>query len=159
MADLGTEIKEYIAKLASTSVSNNNALANIQDTMHTKDSQIEAMAVQLKSLANAIALLAKSVKPADKNRDPNRGRSCGPRGGQDRQMTKLRNMGGYCWTHGFHPVGPAHDSKTCDFKKEGHRDDATYSNHLEGSTNWPVALCVAVEQHNHAVWKNKNKPN
>ncbi len=38
MADLGDEIKDYIAKLMSTSVTNNNGLANIKDTVRTKDS-------------------------------------------------------------------------------------------------------------------------
>jgi hypothetical protein len=37
MAGIGDEIKEYIAKLASTSINNNNALANIRDTVRTKE--------------------------------------------------------------------------------------------------------------------------
>ena len=159
MADLGDEIKKYITKLVSTSITNNDALANIRDTVRTKDSQIEAMAAQLKLLSDTVALLAKNAKPADENRDPNtRGRSRGARGGQSQQMTKPRNMGAYCWTHGFHPVGVTHDSKTCEFKKDGHRDDATYSNRYEGNTYWPVAMRVAVDQQNHAAWKNKSKP-
>jgi hypothetical protein len=159
MAELGDEIKEYIAKLTSTSITNNDALANIRDTVRTKDSQIEAMAAQLKLLSDTVALLAKNAKPSDENRDPNtRGRSRGARGGQSQQMTKPRNMGAYCWTHGFHPVGVTHDSKTCEFKKDGHRDDATYSNRYEGNTYWPVAMRVAVDQQNHAAWKNKSKP-
>ena len=118
------------------------------------------MAAQLKSLANTIALLAKSENPAGENCDPNRGCSHhGPCRGKYRQMTKLHNMGGYCWSHGFHLVGTTHDSKTCNFKKEGHRDDASYSNHLEGSTYWPITHCIAIEQQNHATWKNINKPN
>ncbi len=99
-------------KLASTSVTNNDTLANIRDTVRTKDSQIKAMAAQLKLLSDTVALLAKNAKPTDENRDPNsRGRSRGARGGQSRQMTKPRNMGAYCWAHGFHPVGVIHDSK------------------------------------------------
>ncbi len=159
MANLGDQIKEYITKLASTSIMNNDALANIGDTVHTKDSQIEAMVVQLKLLSDTVALLAKNVKPADENCNPNsRGRSCGARGGQSQQMTKPRNMGGYCWTHGFHPVGVTHDSKTCDVKKDGHRDDATYSSRHDGNTYWPTATRVAVDQQNHAAWKDKCKP-
>jgi hypothetical protein len=73
-------------------------------------------------------------------------------------MTKPRNMGAYCWTHGFHPVGVTHDSKTCEFKKEGHRNDTTYSNRYEGNTYWPVAMRVAIDQQNHAAWKDKSKP-
>jgi hypothetical protein len=83
MADLGDEIKDYIANLVSTSVTNNDALAIIRDTVRTKDSQIEAMAAQLKLLSDTVALLAKNAKPADENWDPNnRGRNRGARGGQ-----------------------------------------------------------------------------
>ncbi len=64
MADLGDEIKDYIAKLASMSITNNDALANIRDTVRTKDSQIEAMAAQLKLLSDTVALLAKKLKNA-----------------------------------------------------------------------------------------------
>jgi hypothetical protein len=153
MADLDDEIKEYIAKLASTSVTNKDALTNIRDTGRMKDSQIEAMAVQLKLLSDTVALLAKNAKPVDENWNPNsRGRNRGARGGQSQQMTKPRNMGAYCWTHGFHSIGVTHDSKTCDFKKNGHRNDATYSNRYKGNTFWPVAMRVAIDQQNHAAW-------
>jgi hypothetical protein len=159
MADLGDKIKDYIAKLASTSVTNNDVLANIRDTVRTKDSQIEVMAAQLKLLSDTVALLAKNAKPTDENRDPNsRGRSRGARGGQSQQMTKLHNIGAYCWTHGFYPVGVTQDSKTCDFKKDGHRDNATYSNCYEGNTYWSVTLHVAIDQQNHVAWTNMSKP-
>jgi hypothetical protein len=67
-------------------------------------------------------------------------------------------MGGFCLTHRFHPVGVAHDSKNCKYKKEGHRNDATYNNQFDGSTYWPAALHVVIEQQNHAAWKDKSKP-
>jgi hypothetical protein len=62
MARIGDKIKEYIAKLASTSINNNDVLAKIRDTVCTKDMQIDVMAMQLKSLANTVALLAKSIE-------------------------------------------------------------------------------------------------
>ena len=67
MADLGDEIKNYIAKLATTSITNNNELANIRDTVRTKYSQIEALAAQIKALSDTVALLAKNTKPTDEN--------------------------------------------------------------------------------------------
>jgi hypothetical protein len=158
MADIGDEIKEYIAKLTSASIDNNNALTNIRDTVHMKDMQIDVLATQLKLLTNTDALLAKTIKPGDENCDPNCGCSRGARGGQGKQLTKLRNMGGYCWTHGFHPVGVVHDSKNCAYKNEGHCNDTTYNNRFDGSTYWPIALRVAREQQNHAAWKDKAKP-
>jgi hypothetical protein len=96
MAEIGDEIKEYIVKLTSASINNNDALANIRDTVHMKYMQINMLAMQLKLLTNTVALLAKSIKGVDENRDPNRGCSHGARGGQDKQLTKLHNMGGYC---------------------------------------------------------------
>jgi hypothetical protein len=78
MADLGNEINNYIAKLTTTSITNNDKLANIRDSVCTKYSQIEALAAQIKALSDTVALLAKNAKPTDKNRDPNsKGRSRG----------------------------------------------------------------------------------
>jgi hypothetical protein len=145
-------------KLASASINNNDALANIKDTVRMKDTQIDVLVMQLKLLANTVTLLAKSIKPEEENRKPNCGCSHGAHGGQDKQLTKLRNMGGYCWTHGFHPVGVAHDSKNCAYKIEGHCNDATYNNQFKGSTYWPITLHVAREQQNHAAWKDEAKP-
>ncbi len=116
------------------------------------------MSAQLKLLADTVALLTKLIKPRNKNCDPNKGRSRGACRGENIQITKLRNMGGYCHTHGYHPVRVNHDSKTCDYKKEGHRDDATYNNRHNGNTYWPSALRVAIKQQNHAAWKDKSKP-
>ncbi len=158
MAKIKDKIKEYIAKLTSASINNNNTLDNIRDTVCTKDMKINALATQLKLLADTVALLAKSIKPGDENCNPNRGCSRGACGGQDKQLTKLRNMGGYCWTHGFHPIGVAHDSKNCAYKNEGHCNDATYNNRFDGSTYWPVALQVGREQHDHVALKDKAKP-
>ncbi len=128
MTKIGDEIKKYIAKLAYGSINNNDALANIRDTKRTKDMQIDAVALQLKFLSNTIALLAKSIKPGDEICDPNCGCRRGARGGQDKQMTELCNMGSYCWTHRLHPIGVAQDSKNCKYKIEGHHDYATCNN-------------------------------
>ena len=62
---------------------------------------------------------------------------------RDKQLTKLCNMGGCCHTYGFYPVGINRNSKNCDYKKEGHHNDATYNNRLEGNIYWPVALRIS----------------
>ena len=41
--------------------------------------------------------------------------------------------GGYCWTHG-HRVRKSHTSETCTNKAKGHKDKATSTNTMEGST-------------------------
>ncbi len=99
IANIGNEIKDYIAKIMSASITNNDALANIHNTGKTKDMQIEAMSAQLKLLADTVAHLTKSIKPCNKNCDPNKGRSRRACGGENKQITKLCNMGGYCHTH------------------------------------------------------------
>ena len=45
----------------------------------------------------------------------------------------IRPPTSYCWTHGF-LRNPKHNSLTCNFKGHGHRDDATATNTLGGST-------------------------
>jgi hypothetical protein len=75
-------------------------------------------------------------------------------------MIKLRNMGTYCHTHSFHPVGLTHDNATYQYKKkDGHQDTAMWSNRLDGSTYWPLPIRVAIKQQGHASWKDKSKPN
>ena len=73
-------------------------------------------------------------------------------------MKKLRNMGGYCHSHGFHPVGADHNSANCNWQKPGHNTAATWSNRLDGNTYWPLARRVAIEQHDHPAWKDKTAP-
>jgi hypothetical protein len=160
MADYGNKIIDYIARIASASSFNNNALANIRDNTKSKDTQLKAMSAQLKILANTVAILAKSIKPNNENRNPNiRSHSQGQQGSSTEQLTKLCNMGGYCHTHGYHPLGKKHDSKTCSQVQErDHRNDATFNNCLNGNVYCPAAICVAVEQQNHSAWKDKSKP-
>jgi ribosomal protein L31 len=116
------------------------------------------MAAQIKQLTASVAKLASRGQQNMENNDPNKNRGCR----RDRiveQMTKLCNMGGYCSTHGFHPVGPTHDIVTCQFKKKDeHNDTATWNNRLNGNTYWPKAIRVAIEQQDHPTWKGKDKP-
>ena len=144
MADIGNEIKDYIAKLAGVSIAINNAITNMREAGKSKDAKLALMAEQISQLTTAIAKLTanKENKPKDPNN--NRGRRT------VEQMTKLRNMGGYCHTHGYHPVGATHDSASCKYKKkESHKDAATWSSHLDGSTYWPLAIRVAIKQQGH----------
>jgi len=113
MADIGNKIREYIAYLASTSAG--AAQEQAANTMG-KTNQLDAMEAQIKALTNAVAKLA----TAKENIDPNAGRGGGKKGDRDSrcpQATKLRNMGAYCHSHGFHPVGADHNSAACSWKK------------------------------------------
>jgi hypothetical protein len=156
MANIGDKIKDYIAKIAIASITNNDVIANMCKANKSKDAKLTAMAAQIKQLIAAIAKLLTTNKPNNKNVDPNRNQGCRT----IKQITKLQNMGAYCHTHGFHPVGPTHESATCQYKKEdSHQDAATWSNRLNGATYWPLPIRVSIQQKGHASWKDKSKPN
>jgi hypothetical protein len=146
MADHGNEIREYIQQLASTSVANNatDTAANIQ-TMN----KLTTMEAEIKKLTATIASIATKINGNSnpnsngENINPNSGAS---KGSQGRPFKKLRNMGAYCSSHGFHSVGIKHDSVTCIYKKPEHKSEATWCNRLGGEMYWPNAKCVAVEQ-------------
>jgi hypothetical protein len=114
----------------------------------------DALAAQIKALTDAVAKLA----AAKENKVPNAGGTEGKKGHYENrrpQQTKLQNMGAYCSSHGFHPVGVNHDSATCSRRKPEHKSEATWGNRLGGSTFWPAAKNVAVVQHDHPTWKGK----
>ena len=157
MADIGDKIKDYIAKIASSSVINDDVVANMREADKEKDAEMAEMSAQIKQLTAAAAKLASRGQQNMEKNDPNKNR--GRRGGIVEQMTKPRNMGGYCSTHSFHPVGATHNSATCQYKKKGtHNDAATWNNRLNGSTYWPKAICAAVKQQTHPTQKNKEAP-
>jgi hypothetical protein len=148
MADYGNKIREYIQKLASTSAAATNSAANDQ----TKD-KLSAMENKIKKLHAIIEKKARKIN----NKENHHTNGGGGSGGQDRgkfgdarrpQMTKLKNMGGYCHSHGFHPVGADPDSTTCSWKKANHKCEATWSNRMGGDMFWPSAKRVANKQHN-----------
>jgi hypothetical protein len=68
-------------------------------------------------------------------------------------------MGGYCHSHGFHPVGANHDSKHCNWKTGEHNVDATWKNGIGGSTYWPAAIRVTIEQQDHVLWRGEVSAN
>jgi hypothetical protein len=87
--------------------------------------QVAEMAAQIKALTEAFTQLAATKENANPNATKGNG-------GGDRKswqpQKKKRNMGEYCSSHGFHPVGAGHNSKTCRWKKEGHNTEATWNN-------------------------------
>jgi hypothetical protein len=146
LADYGEKIRDYIAKIVSASASAANANATTN--------QFDAMAVQIKALTNAVAQLAATKENANLN-------TSGGSGGSDResrrqQMKQVWNMGCYCHSHGFHPIGTNHDSILCKCQKGEHKTEATWNNWLGGCMHWPTAKGVAIEQQCHPTWKGKS---
>jgi hypothetical protein len=66
-------------------------------------------------------------------------------------------MGGYCYSHGYHPVGANRTNANWSWKKDGHKNKTTWTNTLGGDTFWPSAKRIAIQQ-NHATWKGKSTP-
>jgi hypothetical protein len=69
------------------------------------------------------------------------------------------NMGGYCHSCGFHPVGKEHTSMTCGFKRREHDQDATWTNRgTNGSMFWPSPWRVRDDEKTHASYAGKSAP-
>jgi hypothetical protein len=111
-----------------------------------KTNQFDAMATQIKALTEAITKLTATRE----NKDPNASRSGGKNESRRPQMTKLQNMGAYCHSHGFHPVGTDHDS--AQLEKLEHKTEAIWGNCLGGDTFWSSAKRVAIKQQDHPTW-------
>jgi hypothetical protein len=150
LADYVEEIWEYIAKIVGVSASSQAANSDVT----TK--QVTEMAAQIKALTEAFTQLAATKE--NTNLNATRGNGGGDRKIQQPQRKKLRNMGEYCSSHGFHPVGAGHNSTTCRWQKEGHNTEATWNNQLRGNMFWPTAMRVAIKQQDHPTWKGKLAP-
>ncbi len=150
LADYGNEIWEYITKI--TGVSANSQAANVDAT--TK--QFAEMVAQIKVLTEAFMQHAATKENANPN--ATRGNGGGNHKIWQPQRKKLRNMGEYCSSHGFHPVGAGHNIKTCRWQKEGHNLEATWNIQLRGNMFRPTTTRVAIEQQDHPTWKGKAAP-
>jgi hypothetical protein len=113
------------------------------------------MEAEIKKLIAAIAQMANKSNDG-KNVNPNT--SSGDPDSRRPQNKKPLNMGNYCHYHGFHPVGADLTSANCSWKKDGHKDKAKWTNTLGGDTFWPSAKRIAINQQNHATWKDKSAP-
>jgi hypothetical protein len=67
-------------------------------------------------------------------------------------------MGGYYWSHGYHPCGDNHMSATCTFKKEGYKSNTTFDITMGGNDYWPPVHCVIDSQKTHSTFAGKSKP-
>jgi hypothetical protein len=153
MADYGDDIREYIQQLASAGAASvTDAAAHMQTT-----DKLATMEAEIKKLTATIAAMATKFTN-NENRDPNTGGATGDHERRRPPMKKLRNMGAYCHSHGFHPVGADHNSVTCGYKKPDHNVAATWTNRLGGDMFWPSSKRVAIEQQEHHTWKGKSAP-
>ncbi len=160
LAVCGNKIHNHIAQIASMVAANNDHAANTQ----AKDTQFDAMLVQIKALTEAVVNLManngnKNVNPNTNNSKKGNGKRWHPQAlPQSQQLTKIQNMGSYCHSHGFHPDGANHDGKKINWKTTKHNVNATWNNCMGGSMYWPAAIHVVIEQQDHLLWKGKSAP-
>jgi hypothetical protein len=114
------------------------------------------MAAQIKVLTAAVTQFAATKETSNPNATS--GNGGGNHESRRPHMNKLRNMGGYCSSHVFHPVGAGHNSKTYRCQKKGRNTEATWNYRLGGNMFWPTAMRVAIEQQDHPTWKGKLAP-
>jgi len=153
-ADLGDEVREYIARLTSEKSEEREQLykaeqrhqhmadqaAEMKREMRTKDDQIAALTAQVATLTKSIETLTRTITCMPAMQAVQDGGEKEKKRGGDRRAkgyTAARNIGGYCWSHGWDPVGENHTSGSCRWKKEGHKAGATGSNKMGRSTWQP----------------------
>ena len=170
LATLGDEVREYMAKIAGAKEDNTEQLMKLQQTnktmaestaslqrqLTTKDEQITALTAQVATLTATITQLTKAMQcfPVEAQSADQKGNTTtkrkrdGWQGGPGK-----RNMGGYCHSHGFDPIGFNHDSKTCKFPRKNHKKEATVDNTMGGNLEQPKKEKVHPNQQ--AQWVNR----
>jgi hypothetical protein len=158
LANLGDVLRKFILTLQQSNISNNSTTTTATDTTsNVKDAKFEAMTERMIAMEKMMEkmMTQMAAKPTttititgdDKN------------GGKTRTFKCPRNMGGYCHSCGFHPVGSKHNSETCTRKKEGHVATATWTKRGEnGCMDWPVVAKVKPSQQDHTSYKGKSAP-
>ncbi len=145
MANYGNKLREWIQQIASNSTNNKFAIMNTQATKINTYMEAE--------ITKLMAILAQMANKSNNGNNVNPNTSSGDWESRCPQNKKPCNMGRYCHSHGYHPVGANHTSANCSWKKDGHKDEATWTNTLGGDTFWPSAKCIAINQQNHTTWK------
>ncbi len=148
LMDVGNKLHKYINQIAAANEQQKeDTAANIGNNMNS------GLAADVNQLAEALAQFMKMVTNKE-NKPPSNSNTGGHR--SDKQYMGVRNMGAYCSSHGYHPVGTGHTSTTCKYKKEGHNNAAVWGNIL--GDVWPATMRVTIAQQDHVMYKNKSKP-
>ncbi len=124
--DTFTRLDGYLDNLAAAATTERSTLAQLIETNATLTANIATLTTSVASLTAAYTILANTK---NNNQTPSTGKKRS--GGTTADKTLA--VGGYCWTHGYR-VRKGHDSATCNNKAEGHKDAATRSNAMNGST-------------------------
>ena len=154
MESLASSKEEERADKANLQEANKRMLAmqgDLQSQLAAKDEQMKTLIEQVAQLTfNVVALTRKMTEAndsggslrkrtqvrfatADKENQGSNAKTEADKDTRPPWLLKMSNMGGYCWSCGYNPMGTSHTSATCKRKAPGHRDDATGSNRKGGS--------------------------
>ena len=117
------EILEQVVNSVAKTSSTNEQLLNHVDKLQEMVTNLQAQINQTQPFQ---PIYQSPYQPFGRGFGGGRGRGRG-RGGY---YSNPRRHDRYCWTHG----ACAHDSATCNHKKSGHKNDATFTNKMGGST-------------------------
>jgi hypothetical protein len=96
-------------------------------------------------------------KNRDKDKDDKTKRNRERRERERKLMQLHRNMGAFCHSCGFCPIGKDHTSITCQWKKANHNDNAMWTNRgTNPCMTWPARVCE--DQQSHESWAGKSAP-
>ena len=110
--------------------------AAMKKEMKIKDEQITALTTQVATLTKSIETLTRTITCMAVIHAAQDGGKLEKKGGNRRPRKQIaaRNIGGYCWSHGWDPVGEGHTSRNCKYRMEGHKAEETGNKKMGGST-------------------------
>ena len=126
--DTLTRLDGYLDNLAAAATTERTTLAQLIENNATLTASITSLTASVALLTAAYAILAAGTDKTHKRTGNNKQQ---PRS-SDKKHDYLAPMG-YCWTHGYR-VKKGHTSATCPDKAKGHKDAATRTNTMNGST-------------------------
>ena len=115
-------LDQYLDNLANAATQESTLLAKISE-------KLDSLGTQMMSIHSAVNNLSQQVN----NRANNNNSRNHSRNNNNSNTRSNYAVNGYCWTHGY-KVGTTHSSSTCSNKAEGHKDTATRTNTMNGST-------------------------
>jgi hypothetical protein len=157
LADLGDELREFILTLQQSNNNNSTGSTTTDTTANVKEAKHDAMTERMMAMEKMMEKMMAKMATIPDATSTTTGND--KNGGRTRTFKFPRNMGGYCHSCGFHPIGPKHDSETCKRKKEGHVATATWTKRGDnGCMDWPTAAKFKPSQQEHTPYKGKSAP-
>ena len=138
--ELANQIVNSLENLAMAAVQKNKTVEKLIEMNREKDKIIADLTAHLKAeKAIQTKLLYIITQSIPSGKDAAAKAVLGAFGGGN--QSSRWDPEGYCWSHGY-KVTKNHNSKTCNVRKEGHKEDATRANTMGGSKdniNWRKA--------------------